>query len=224
MRLLQKSIIKLLRNIMDTRRSLRKFYRFAYWSVGLVFVLVLILFLIITDASIYENREKHPSPYNKEVSNLFIDCSLVDPKNILASYQQIREILKTEKQVKQFIGCQINFDKNGIPYSYQFYFDIQPKGRFLGILMVNVGTGHIEKFDGISAYEEYTHFWLYLTEPSMFTHKKITENVLEKRISDINKKIDDSPYKVRAVYIEYDKTEFRFEDMESSLWDKIEYP
>ena len=210
MRLLQKSIIKLLRNIMDTRRSLRKFYRFAYWAVGLVFVLVLILFLIITDASIYENREKHPSPYNKEVSNLFIDCSLVDPKNILASYQQIREILKTEKQ--------------GIPYSYQFYFDIQPKGRFLGILMVNVGTGNIEKFDGISAYEEYTHFWLYLTEPSMFTHKKITENVLEKRISDINKKIDDSPYKVRAVYIEYDKTEFRFEDMESSVWDKIEYP
>ena len=58
----------------------------------------------------------------------------------------------------------------------------------------------------------------------MFTHKKITENVLEKRISDINKKIDDSPYKVRAVYIEYDKTEFRFEDMESSEWDKIEYP
>ena len=38
---------------MDTRRSLRKFYRFAYWSVGLVFVLVLVLFLIITDASIY---------------------------------------------------------------------------------------------------------------------------------------------------------------------------
>lgn len=209
---------------MNTRRILRKFYSFAYWSAGFVLVLVLILFLIIADASLYEDREKHPSPYNKEVSNLFTGCILVDSKNIVASYQQIREKLKTAKNVKRLIGCQLNFDKNGELYSYQFYFDIKPRGRFCGILEINVGTGLIEDFYGISAFEEYTHFWLALTRQGMFTHKEITDNVLEKRISDIGKKIKENQNKIKAVYVEYDKTEFRFEDMEFSVWDKIEYP
>ncbi len=206
---------------MDIKRILRKFYRFAYLSGVLTLVLVVVVFLIIADASLYENREKHPSPYDKEVSNLFIDCNLVNPKSIIASYQQIWEILKSVKKVKRFIGCQINFDENGEIYSYQFYFDIKPRGKFFGILFVNVGTGVIEGFYGISAYEEYTHFWFYLTEPSLFGHDEITENVFKDRISDMNKKIKENPKNIRTIYVGRDKIEFRFQNEEDSEYETL---
>ena len=222
MQWLQKSIIKLSRNIMENKKILRYFFYLAYLLIGLVLMLVFILFLIVTDATLYDG-EKHTSPYNKDVSNLFVDCNLVDSKNIILSYQQIMEILKTDRKIKRFIGCQINFDRNGELYSYQFYFDIRRRSRFYGILNVSVGTGLIEEFNRISAYEVYTHFWIALTRPGMFIHKKISDNVLEKRILDINKRINESPNKIRTVYIKYDKTEFRFENMDSSEWDKIEY-
>ena len=54
-------------------------------------------------------------------------------------------------------------------------------------------------------------------------HSNLTDGSLEKRISDLNERIEENPNKIRTVYVGRDKTEFRFENGEESVWDKIEY-
>lgn len=202
---------------MHTRKILKNFGYFVYFVVTTIVLLAGVLFIITTDATLYENSEKRPSPYDKDVSNLFEDLSLIDAKNILSSYEQINEKVKTLKNVKHLVGCQINFDKNEEPYSYQFYFAIKPKGRFVGSLRINVGTGLIENFSGVSAYEDYTHFWLSLTEPGIYTHKKLKEKELEKRILHVNKEINKYLNRRITVYVTYNKTVFHFEEQTDKL-------